>query len=156
MITSINGFKDYLLSNEYLNESFEGHLVHDGILMVKLSDKTKLHISKIEIPYNLVPLQSKDLHVTLVTIDNAIELPHTNFVLPDVIVGKSSIAQREDNTTFVVEIVNQNDFKKLVDEIYASAELENPEPDRYFHITIANLTGDPFDSIGGIVKTDFE
>ena len=60
-------------------------------------------------------------------------------------------------------VANQEDFKNYVDQIYESMGLQNPEPDRYFHITIANNvenkkfpnTADSFGSIGDITKNDF-
>ena len=59
--------------------------------------------------------------------------------------------------------IMEEDFKKYVDQIYESMGLQNPEPDRYFHITIANNvenkkfpnTADSFGSIGDITKNDF-
>ena len=60
-------------------------------------------------------------------------------------------------------IENQADILQFVNQIYESLGLTNPEPERYFHITIANNvenkkvpgTADSFGSIGDVKKEDF-
>jgi len=58
--------------------------------------------------------------------------------------------------TYVVSIENQEEVKNFVDSVYKEVGLENPEPDRFFHITIANnKEGNTFKSIGDVTKADF-
>ena len=56
-----------------------------------------------------------------------------------------------------MSLLNQGEFKTFVDKVYNSVGLENPEPDRFYHITLANNEGgNPFKSIGNVTKKDFE
>ena len=164
-----------------LFESFENgeRLVFEAALLLRLEDSTKEEIFGRIIPGNLskwnglFPLLPNKLHVTL-TSSKAFKdvlkssLP-TDIPAPAVQLGEVTIANREATesapakTSFVVAVANQEDFKKYVDQIYESMGLQNPEPDRYFHITIANNvenkkfpnTADSFGSIGDITKNDF-
>ena len=162
-------------------ESFENgeRLVFEAALLLRLEDSTKEEIFGRIIPGNLskwnglFPLLPNKLHVTL-TSSKAFKdvlkssLP-TDIPAPAVQLGEVTIANREATesdpakTNFVVAVANQEDFKKYVDQIYESMGLQNPEPDRYFHIIIANNvenkkfpnTADSFGSIGDITKNDF-
>ena len=163
-----------------LFESFENgeRLVFEAALLLRLEDSTKEEIFGRIIPGNLsrwnglFPLLPNKLHVTLTSkaFKDVLKssLP-TDIPAPAVQLGEVTIANREATesapakTSFVVAVANQEDFKNYVDQIYESMGLQNPEPDRYFHITIANnvenkkLPGlaDSFGSIGDITKQDF-
>ena len=79
--------------------------------------------------------------------------------IPDIEVGGSLFVHRpdENKVTYVMSLLNQEEFKNFVDQIYKSLGLENPEPDRFYHITLANNEGgNPFKSIGNVTKKDFE
>lgn len=162
-------------------ESFENgeRLVFEEDLILRLEDSTKEEIFGRIIPGNLskwnglFPLLPNKLHVTL-TSSKAFKdvlkssLP-TDIPAPVVQLGEVTIANREATesapakTSFVVDVDNQEDFKKYVDQIYESMGLQNPEPDRYFHIIIANNvenkkfsnTADSVGSIDDITKNDF-
>ena len=167
-----------------LFESFENgeRLVFEAALLLRLEDSTKEEIFGRIIPGNiskwngLFPLLPDKVHVTLTSIKASkafkdvlkSSLP-TDIPAPAVQLGEVTIANREATesapakTSFVVAVANQEDFKKYVDQIYESMGLQNPEPDRYFHKTIANNvenkkfpnTADSFGSIGDITKNDF-
>jgi hypothetical protein len=146
-------------------------------LILRLEDSTIKDIFGRIIPGNiskwngLFPLLPDNLHITLTSPDKAkafkdvlkSSLP-TDIPAPDVQLGEVTIANREDKTSFVVAVANQEELKAYVDQVYQSMGLENPEPDRYFHITIANNvknekfpnTADSFGSIGDITKNDFK
>jgi len=162
-----------------LFENFEGsdRLIFEAALLLKLDDSTKANIKGL---FNgeegLFPLSEDKLHVTLTSIKACKAFKDTlksslpsDIVPPTVQLGEVTVANREATesapakTSFVVAVANQEDLKSYVDQVYQSMGLENPEPDRYFHITIANnvenkkLPGmaDSFGSIGDITKNDF-
>ena len=167
-----------------LFESFENgdRLVFEAALLLRLEDSTKEEIFGRIIPGNisrwngLFPLLPDKVHVTLTSIKASkafkdvlkSSLP-TDIPAPAVQLGDVTIANREATesapakTSFVVAVANQEELKAYVDQIYESMGLQNPEPDRYFHITIANNvenkkfpnTADSFGSIGDITKNDF-
>lgn len=162
-----------------LFENFEGsdRLIFEAALLLKLEESTKTDIKGL---FNgeegLFPLPEDKLHVTLTSIKACKAFKDTlksslpsDIQAPTVKLGDVTIANREATetvpakTSFVVAVANQDELKAYVDKIYESMGLQNPEPDRYFHITIANnvenkkLPGmaDSFGSIGDITKNDF-
>ena len=162
-----------------LFESFENgeRLVFEAALLLRLEDSTKEEVQSLfNGEESLFPLAPDKLHVTLTSIKASkafkdvlkSSLP-TDIPAPAVKLGDVTIANREATesapakTSFVVAVANQEELKAYVDQVYQSMGLENPEPDRYFHITIANNvenkkfpnTADSFGSIGDITKQDF-
>jgi hypothetical protein len=54
-----------------------------------------------------------------------------------------------------MEIDNQEDFQDYADELCENLGIANPEPHRYFHISVANNHGgNPFKSVGDITAAD--
>lgn len=152
-----------LLIKESLNSS--ERIMHGTGLLFKLDNNTLQSIQNINIPDNLTRLDNKNLHITLTSIRNFKQFKQdfesVNFDsinVPNVELGDTTIAKREDQgkESFVVAVKNQDDLKRFVDEIYDKVGKSNPEPDRYFHITVANnKEGNPFGSIGDVTKADF-
>jgi hypothetical protein len=144
-------------------------------LLLKLDEETKTKIKSIQIPDGLFPLHENELHITLTSKKNCeaisdilrSKLP-TLSVSPKIKLGETCEAFREEvgKHSFVVALDDnsQQKLKELVDDVYSQMGLENPEPKRYFHITIANNVespklpgfGNPLKSIGDITKTDFD
>jgi hypothetical protein len=104
------------------------------------------------------------MHVTLTSIKSSkpfkdklkdFQLPE-DIKFPNVELGNAGFVYREDGkTTYVAAVKNQNDIKEFVDKIYQKIGETNPEPNRFFHITLANNQGgDPFKSIGNVEKSD--
>ena len=58
------------------------------------------------------------------------------------------------NMTAFLIVVNQDEMQAYLDMI--TDKLGIPRVERYFHISVANLTGNPADSIGDINKGDEE
>ncbi len=157
-----------------LFESFSESPLHFEVaLLLKLDSDTKNQISKMLIPGGMFPLPEDKLHITLTSIkgckDNKAILKEKlplDIVAPKIILGETTIAERLDSgkKSFVVAVENQVELLNYVNEVYLKMGLVNPEPERYFHITIANnvenkkLVGfaDPFGSIGDITKNDFK
>lgn len=157
-----------------LFESFSESPLHFEVaLLFKLDNDIKSQISKMVIPEGMFPLPEDKLHITLTSIKNCkankdvlkSNLP-TDVTAPKIVLGETTIAQRPETgkTSFVVAVANQDELLNYVNEVYSKMGLENPEPDRYFHITIANNVenkkvagfADPFGSIGDITKNDFK
>ena len=112
------------------------------------------------LPPEAVPLGDDRLHVTLIhqsilkpyrkqlkVMSKAGELP-----LPPVVNLSNSWVEREDEQlgrkSWVAYVENQDELKEYVNQVM---ELvggpSNPEPGRQFHISLANLTGNPGDSV---------
>ena len=159
----------------------ENKLVFEAALLLRLEDQTKAKILELlkTAPEadGLFPLPGEKLHVTLTSIKNCKadkdklksslpQVPSPEIEYPTLDLGRTTIAERAETgkKSFVVEMANQDDLKSFVDKLYAAMGLENPEPDRLFHITIANNVeskkapgmADPFGSIGDITKEDFQ
>lgn len=159
-----------------LFESFTGaDLVFEVALLLKAQEAIKGSIKSRD-TQGLFPLPEDKLHFTLTSIkgskpfkENLKNSLPTELVAPEAELGRSTIAKRPATesapakTSMVIEVKNQGEFKDYVDKIYETMGLENPEPERFFHITIANNKenpkspglADPFSSIGDITKEDF-
>lgn len=84
-----------------------------------------------------------------------IELGEARFVYRDENGGRSY--STNGKVTYVVAIKNQSDLRDFVNSIYKELGLENPEPNRFYHITIANnMEGDSMKSIGDVNELDFK
>ena len=152
-------------------------IVFEAALLLKIDEKTKSDIKALLAnsteATGLFPLPDDKLHITLTSIKNCkankdalkSNLP-TDIVAPQIVLGETTIAERPEagKQSFVVSVANQEEFLNFVNEIYSKMGLENPEPERYFHITIANNVenkkspgvADPFGSIGDVTKNDFK
>lgn len=164
-----------------LYEDFsENKLVFEAALLLKLEDSMKAKILELlkaaPEAEGLFPLPDEKLHITLTSIKNCKankdtlksslpQAPSPEIEYPAIELGRTTIAERAETgkKSFVVEIANQDELKSFVDKVYAAMGVENPEPERHFHITIANNVenkkapgmADPFGSIGDITKEDF-
>jgi 5'(3')-deoxyribonucleotidase/2'-5' RNA ligase len=159
----------YLESKGLIKESNAGVTANVGMLL-GIDDSTKSQISSMEVPAEpsgaeMTRLPEDKLHVTLTSIKafkpfrdtlKGFQLPD-NISIPKVVLGNGKFVYRpeQDKITYVLAVENQEELKTFVDAIYQSKGLENPEPDRFFHITVANNAGgDSFKSIGNVVKQD--
>jgi len=74
--------------------------------------------------------------------------------------GELGIAERtmgdgEVRQTAFFEVSNQDDFQAYVDLMCKALGIDNPEPDRWFHVSVANNHGgNPFKSVGDIAEAD--
>jgi 2'-5' RNA ligase len=151
-------------------------LIFEAALLLKVDDSIKqsaLNLLKESDASDLFPLPEDKLHITLTSIKGCkankdmlkSSLPQ-DINPPKIELGEVTTAERTEagKKSFVVAISNQDEIKKYVDEIYSKLGLENPEQERYFHMTIANNVenkkspgvADPFGSIGDITKNDFK
>ena len=149
----------------------DSHLHISVGLLFHIDESIKSSINKIDIPVSdveMTPLPNDRLHVTLTSIRNFKPFKDvfnenkssvTEIPPPNVELGEGRFVHRSEKgkITYVLAVNNQEELKVYVDALYGALGLENPEPDRFFHITIANnMGGDPFKSIGDVKKEDFK
>ena len=68
----------------------------------------------------------------------------------------SQVSRPDGRITLAVPITNQSEFTQYVNTLCKIAGINNPDPNRFFHISVANNQGgDPFKSIGDINVNDF-
>jgi hypothetical protein len=154
-------------------------------MILKLGSSKKSEVGKIEIPQepngvDMTKLPSNLLHITLTSIkaldilknkDLSIPIFVQNIKyyisIPDIEFGEAKFIYRDENgnrvyspggkVTYVVAIKNQDDIRNYVNDIYNELGLKNPEPNRFYHITLANnMGGDSFKSIGSVDEKDFK
>lgn len=170
------GFNPEVDGDEYeefekLKSAESNRLNADFSIILKADDSAKSKLISLEIPEEpngneMAKLPGDKLHATLTSIKSfkPFKEEFKDFVLPeeisapDVILGEGKFVYRDEQgkVTYVIALENQNEFKEFVDKIYNSLGLENPEPNRFFHITVANNAGgNPFKSIGDVTEADF-
>ena len=110
-----------------------------------------------QLPPEAILLPDEKLHVTL--IHQSVLKPYRpvlktmEFPSPPPVILGTSIEERVDEAqgkrSWVVWLQNQDEMKSYVQDVMAllGAPAGDPEPQRRFHISIANLTGKPGDSI---------
>jgi len=145
-----------LLENwrEYLVEEVE----YSGILKLKPTPEIILQVkaAMADLPPEAERLPDKALHITLIHQDilkpyrkqlKGMALPPE----PEVILApgyEEKVDEVLDRKSWVVRVENQEDLREYVNEVMALVKgPPDPEPDRIFHITLANLTGDSGDSV---------
>jgi len=70
-------------------------------------------------------------------------------------VAKRIMADGEVRETYFMEVDNQEDFQDYADKLCEALGIANPEPDRFFHVSVANNQGgNPFKSVGDISESD--
>lgn len=141
-------------------------------LIMKLDENLLSELNSIKIPiepngFFLTALPNDKKHITLTSIKSFKPFKNEfkiieDMIIPKVILGDSKFVYRYNESgeiekvTYVVSAKNQEELKHFVDKLYSMQNLENPEPNRFFHITIANnFEGDSFKSIGDVNKNDF-
>ena len=143
---------------QYLNEEVKFSGILKLIPEPQIISQAKSLIETL--PEDAAPLGDESLHVTLAhqnvlkpfrkqlkVLAKAGELPPA----PPVILG-SEWEERTDEESgrksWVVWVQNQDELRNYVNQIMQLVGGDtNPEPDRRFHISLANLTGNPGDSV---------
>ena len=145
------------LLSEWRKFLIEQEAKFDGILKISLSPEMMSDIESMQamLPEEAKRLDFDDLHVTLahqsIMKPFREQLAEINLPSPPPIILEDNIWQRESlgKKSWAVRISNQNDFRQYVAEVMKllGSKNENPEPERVFHISLANLTGNPYDSV---------
>tara|TARA_R110000772_G_scaffold17946_3_gene49983 strand:+ start:135527 stop:136705 length:1179 start_codon:yes stop_codon:yes gene_type:complete len=157
----------HLKSKGLIKES-SGLKVGIGLLL-GLDDSLKSKLEVMNIPKEptgevMTKLPRDMFHATLTSIRSFKPLKGlfdgkdlSNIPIPNVELGHGKFVYRKEQgkVTYVLAVTNQEELKTFVDEIFASVGEANPEPDRFFHVTIANNAGgNSFKSIGDVNKED--
>lgn len=138
----------------------EAKASYSGILKLTPSSKLISELSNLELPEGAVPLPAEKLHVTLVHQSvlkpyrkqlKGVELPEAPepkpVRMPD---GSLELQEASDDPkrSWVVFLENQEEVQGYVNKILQGLDAApNPEPDRRYHISVANLTGNASDSV---------
>lgn len=146
---------------EWRNFLTEGEVKFSGILKAKPEPAIIAEIQRRqkELPEDAILLASKDLHVTLIHQDflkpyrsqmKTMKFDNVPAIVLDTgIIVKTDSSESVDKKSWVINLANQNEMRDYVTKLMKrlGAETINPEPERVFHISIANLTGNPHDSV---------
>jgi hypothetical protein len=150
------------LLNEWRNFLSEAEAKYRGILRLSPAPEAIKKVQELQdqvISKNrdAVKLLEKAIHITLIHQSflkpfrkklKTLELPEA----PDPIISDNiEVEVKEDGSkkSWAIKIENQEEMRyyvKQVMELLGSENL-NPEPERVFHISLANLTGNPHDSV---------
>jgi len=135
----------------------EGEIKYSGILKI---DPTPIVASELEaiqhmLPEEAVRLSPEDFHVTL--IHQSIlkpfekEIKNIEFPVPPPIMLDEEVFERTSpgKKSWAVRLKNQDEMREYVKQIMEllGSTNTNPEPERRFHVSLANLTGNPKDSV---------
>ena len=135
----------------------ESTVKYQGILMINPGEKIRSQIEAFQsmLPEEAQKIASKDLHVTLIH-QSVLKPFHSqieNLNLPGPpplqIYDKVFVRKSPGKKSWVLKVQNQEEFRTYVRKIMKmlGSSNEDPEPERMFHITLANLTGNPHDSV---------
>jgi len=145
------------LMREWRKFLSEGEVKYRGILMIKPDPAIIAQVQEMQdtLPEYGVPLEEKDLHVTL--IHQSIlkpfkkQLKEIDFPPPPSIEIEPRVFQRKSpgKESWATRLLNQDEMRDYVRQVMELLGSQNtdPEPERVFHITIGNLTGNPHDSV---------
>ena len=136
---------------------WEGKIIYDGILQIKPSHTVISEVEALQtmLPEEAVRLAPEDIHVTLLhqSITKLFnkQLENLDLPRPPAIHLDDKVFERHSpgKKSWAVQLTNQDEMRNYVShllEIAGSNNL-NPEPERRFHVSLANLTGDPWDSV---------
>jgi len=135
----------------------EGTVEYSGILKIKPSHivASELEALQAMLPEEAVRLSPEDFHVTL--IHQSIlkpfqeEIKNIELPLPPPILLDDKVFEKPEpgKKSWAVRLKNQDDMRAYVEHIMEMLGSTNtdPEPERRFHVSLANLTGNPLDSV---------
>jgi hypothetical protein len=145
----------------------------NNIIELTLSDNAKTYIERIciKLPKEAIPLKPQDLHVTLwkltkeerkllKTLAIPTNIPQISPIEPIICVNRPEYELNGKfipaRTAWIVKVTQKEKLRQLVDELAQSVGLKLSEYEcrRLFHISIANLSGSPYDSIGDVSDND--
>ena len=135
----------------------EEQVKYQGILKMGLSPIVVAEVEAMQamLPEEAIRLGEKDLHVTL--IHQSILKPFRNQIKnmelpsPPPVILEDDVWNRESmgKKSWAVRLKNQEEMREYVKNIMGllGSQNTNPEPERVFHVSLANLTGNPHDSV---------
>jgi hypothetical protein len=144
----MTGWRSFLTENE---------VKYSGILKIKPDPAIIAQAVEMQktLPPEGVPLEEKDLHVTLIhqSILEQFKEQLKNIELPEPppVEIEPRVFQRKSpgKESWASRLTNQDEMRDYVKQVMELLGSQNtdPEPERVFHITIGNLTGNPYDSV---------
>ncbi len=148
MKTLLEGWRKFLLEQD---------VEYQGILKLGLTPEVISEVEAMQamLPEEAVKIGREDLHVTLIhqSILKPFKKQIKDLLLPDPpsVVLEDDVWERESmgKKSWAVRLVNQEEMKDYVRQIMQllGSQNTNPEPERIFHVSLANLTGNPHDSV---------
>ena len=135
----------------------EGETKFSGIVMIKPREEVIEQVKEMQktLPPHAQKLKPEDLHITLV--HQSIlkpflnQLEKINLPEPPLVEIDPRVFQRKSpgKESWAVRLTNQETIRDYVRSVMELVGSENtdPEPERRFHISIGNLTGNPHDSV---------
>jgi len=146
---------------EYIRILLMEQVEFSGTLKLKPDANVIASVSMLveQLPPEAVLLPDEKLHVTLIhqsilkPYRKLFSLKTMEFPIPPPAMLETSIEERVDEVqgkkSWVVWLQNQDEMKAYVQDVMGllGAPTGDPEPQRRFHISIANLTGKPGDSV---------
>jgi hypothetical protein len=147
MKTLIEGWRNFLTEE----------VKYQGILKLSLSPDAISQAKEMQasLPEEAIKLQDKHLHVTLIHQSvlkpfrkqiKSLELPPPPEVYLD---NEIWIRETPEKKSWAVRVINQDEMRNYVSEVMRllGSQNTNPEPERVFHVSLANLTGNPHHSV---------
>ena len=141
----------------------EQEVKYQGILKLMPTPAVVSSVSSLlqQLPPEAVPLPEDKFHVTLA--HQSVLKPYKKQLKqlskdgmlppPPAVTLESTVEERADEAldrkSWVVWVSNQDELKTYVQDVIqlVGGPLGDPEPTRRFHVSIANLTGNPGDSV---------
>jgi len=143
----LNGWKQFLIEQ----------VSYQGILKISPSPDNISDLEAIQafLPEEAIRLKSYDFHVTLIhqSILKPFQKMLQDISLPDApsISLDDEIFERREpgKKSWAVRLTNQEEMRDYIGEVMKLLGSSNtdPEPERVFHVSLANLTGNPQDSV---------
>ena len=145
------------LMTEWRRFLLEEKTIYNGILQIKPSQViiSEAEALQMMLPEEAIRLAPEDLHVTLlhqsISKQFKSQLESINLPAPPQILLDDEVHVRYSpgKKSWAVKLLNQDEMRDYVASILkmvGSNDL-NPEPERRFHVSLANLTGSPWDSV---------
>ena len=144
----MEGWRDFLLEQD---------VKYQGILKLGLSPDalSEAEVIQAMLPEEAIRLDKDDLHVTL--IHQSIlkpfrkQIKEISFPEPPPVILEDDVWERQDmgKMSWAVRVANQDEMRSYVEQVMKllGSQNTNPEPERVFHVSLANLTGNPHDSV---------
>ena len=146
-----------ILLEQWKRFILEEELKYQGILKLELEPRVASAAQALQamLPEEAIRLDEDDLHVTMIHQSIlkpfAKQLKKINFPNPPLVeLGEEVIVrQSPGKKSWAVKLKNQEEMREYVKNIMEmlGSQNTNPEPERVFHVSLANLTGNPHDSV---------
>ena len=129
----------------------------EGILAINPDDMvlSEVEAQQYMLPEEAIRIPRDKIHVTLIhqSILKPFEDQLQKEVLPDPpgIILEDEVWERESmgKKSWAIRLKNQEEMREYVKQVMEllGSQNTNPEPERVFHVSLANLTGNPHDSV---------